>query len=113
MRIRILRLHLKREYWEQVRDGRKTHEFRRVSVWRRKLVNKGFDEVHLLLGYPKSGDTSSILRRKWRGYEERTITHPHFGPRPVRVLAIDVSKAVLQRAIMIFTPVDLLLNLYL
>jgi len=33
------------------------------------------------------------LRRVWRGVTPQTITHPHFGPESVAVLAIDVTGA--------------------
>lgn len=86
-------LHLKREYWEAIRDGSKKEEYReRGPYWGKRLRNKEFSEVVLLLGYPKSGDESKTLRRKWNGYEEKNITHKLFGER-VPVFAIDVSEA--------------------
>jgi len=30
--------------------------------------------------------------RTWRGLRETTITHPHFGPEPVEVYAINVQQ---------------------
>ncbi len=92
--MRILRLNLKGEYFDAIRAGTKTHEFRLASTWTRRLAGKVFDQVHLLRGYPKRGDESRILRRAWSGYTVQTITHPHFGPKPVKVLAIDVRHEI-------------------
>lgn len=46
----------------------------------------------LTLGYPKRDDTERRPIRPWRGYRVTTITHPHFGPEPVQVFAIDVRE---------------------
>lgn len=89
---RILRLNLKTEYFNAIRDGSKPEEYRLASKWEKRIVGKTFDEIHLLLGYPKRGDESRILRRKWNGYKVVERTHPHFGPDPVLVLAIDVTQ---------------------
>lgn len=90
--VKPLVLHLRREHWEAIRDGTKKEEYReRTAYWIRRLRNKEFLGVVLLLGYPKAGDESRTLRRRWRGFKEATITHPHFG-RQVDVFAIDVSE---------------------
>jgi len=90
--VKPLVLHLKREYWEAIRDGTKTEEYReRGPYWGRRLRNKEFMGIVLLLGYPKAGDESRTLRRRWKGYREKNITHPLFGEN-VPVFAIDVSE---------------------
>ena len=87
-------LPLKAEYFEAIRNGQKAEEFReRTPYWRRRLEGRTFDRVVLTLGYPQAGDTSRRLVREWRGYRETTITHPHFGDKPVNVFAIDVATA--------------------
>jgi hypothetical protein len=89
---RPLVLHLKREYWEAIRDGSKHEEYRlRTPYWERRLRNKEFSRVVLMLGYPRSGDDSRALHRKWTGCRETTITHPLLGE-AVPVFAIDVSE---------------------
>ncbi len=86
-----LHLPLKREYFEAIRDGTKTEEFRLVTpYWVRRLAGRTYTEIALTLGYPARDDTARRLVRPWRGYTIKTITHPHFGPRPVQVYAIDV-----------------------
>lgn len=89
--VRPLRLHLKGCYFDAIRDGTKTHEYRLAEKWEKRLAGKTWDEIHLLRGYPKRGDESRLLRRAWRGYKIQWLSHPHFGSGEVRVLAIDVT----------------------
>lgn len=93
--MRDLVLHLKREYWEAIRDGRKTHEFRmQTPYWNRRLGHADIERIVLCLGYPKRGDESRRLYRKWNGYTPAIITHKVFGVNsgPVEVWAIDVTE---------------------
>jgi len=92
--MRILRLNLKRKWWEQIRDGGKTVELRLAkNYWRKRLIGREYDEIHLCLGYPKRGDESRTLRRKWRMVAKETVLHEEFGPEPVAVFCIDVGCA--------------------
>ena len=91
----ILRLNLKRKWWEQIRDGEKTTELRKVTeYWRKRLVGRYYDEIHLCLGYPRRGDDSKILKRKWKGHFVATVKHEEFGPEPVDVFCINVAAPV-------------------
>lgn len=86
-------LPLKREYFEAIRDGSKTEEYRLCTpYWNRRLTYRKFDRIVLTLGYPARDDQSRRLTRKWCGYTIKTITHPHFGPEPVQVYAINVQE---------------------
>ena len=95
---KILTIHLKREYWERIHDGRKKYEYRLATrYWRNRILRLDgsilkYDLVHLLLGYPKSDDRSKLLVRKCGEITRRTITHKEFGPDPVEVFKIDVSE---------------------
>ena len=90
-----LTLPLKAEYFNAIKDGTKTEEFRlRTPFWRKRLEGKTFDRVVLTLGYPSRDDASKRLVLPWRGMRETTITHPHFGPDPVDVYAIQVTPNV-------------------
>lgn len=96
-----LNLPLRREYFEQIRDGEKTEEYRlHNEYWRKRLYEdsdqgnrKEFDRIVLTLGYPSRDDHERRLIRPWRGFTVKTITHPHFGPDPVQVYAIDVRES--------------------
>lgn len=85
-------LPLKAEYFRAIQDGSKSEEFRLCTTyWRKRLEGRQFGRVVLTLGYPARDDAARRLVREWRGYRVTTITHPHFGPAPVQVFAIDVA----------------------
>src|SRR5690606_4086794 len=84
-----LTLPLQREYFEQIKAGTKTVEYRLVTpYWTRRLDRRCYDQLILTLGYPSKNDASRRIVLPYRGYSIKTITHPHFGPDPVRVYAI-------------------------
>lgn len=85
-------LPVKREYFEQMRDGTKLAEYRLCTeYWRRRLLGRTYDSVVITLGYPKKDDAARRLVFPWRGYKVETIQHKHFGPDPVTVFAITVG----------------------
>ena len=86
-----LYLNLKGIYFDQIKEGTKTHEYRVAAKWRKRLEGKTFEQVVLMRGYPKRGDTERIIERPWRGFTVEEITHPHFGADPVEVCAIVVN----------------------
>jgi len=89
--LNILYLNLKGEYFDQIKAGTKTHEFRLASKWKKRLEGKIFENIVIRRGYPKRGDSEKELIRIFCGYELKEIIHPHFGADPVLVYAIDVS----------------------
>lgn len=90
--MKILHLHLKGEYFDAILSGEKKEEYRRNSqYWCDRLVTRHYDEVWLYRGYPRTGDSKNILKRKYQGYRLLKINHPHFGKEPIQVFAIDVS----------------------
>ena len=90
---RVLTLPLNGAYFDQIRDGSKVEEFRLVTpFWSKRLQGRTYDRIVLTRGYPPRDDHSRRLERSWRGFTRKTITHPHFGPDPVEVFAIDVSE---------------------
>lgn len=91
---RTLVLPLKAQYFNEIKAGTKTEEFRLCTpYWQNRLKSPFgyFDQIVLTLGYPKRGDESRRLLRPWQGFTVKTITHPHFGPHPVEVYAIKVN----------------------
>lgn len=79
-------------YFDQIKAGTKTEEYRLVTpFWSKRLVGRTYQHVTMTRGYPKASDQSRRLTLPWRGYERKTITHPHFGPDPVEVFAIKVQ----------------------
>lgn len=87
-----LTLAVKGVYFNQIKSGDKTEEYRLCTpYWAYRLVYREYDQIVLTLGYPKRDDTNRRLVLPWRGYTIKTITHPHFGPDPVTVYAINVK----------------------
>lgn len=91
----ILTLPLKREYFEAIANGSKPEEYRLCTpFWRKRLEGRQYDVIVLTLGYPAKDDAERRIACRWKGYVVKTITHPHFGPDPVEVFAIDVTDLV-------------------
>ncbi|EMF7390218.1 ASCH domain-containing protein [Vibrio parahaemolyticus] len=73
--MKVLHLPVKARYFRQMQTGEKKYEYRlQTDYWRKRLEGREYDEVHIKLGYPKSGDTEKILVRPWKGFEEMVIT---------------------------------------
>ena len=88
----ILTLNLKGEYFDQIKAGVKTEEYRLLKpCWVKRLARRNYDEIHLLRGYPPKDDDGKRITRPWRGCVLKSITHPHFGSEPVTVFAINVA----------------------
>lgn len=91
---RTLILPVKREYFEAIRDNKKLWEYRlRTPYWRKRIEEKEYDRITITLGYPARDDWERRITYFWRGFEERTITHPLFGSEPVDTYAIRVGSA--------------------
>jgi hypothetical protein len=93
--VTALVLPLKAEYFNAIKAGTKTEEYRLCTpYWQKRLYSPfgSYDQIILTLGYPKRDDHARRLVLPWRGYTIKTITHPHFGPMPVEVYAINVSQ---------------------
>ncbi|ECF7194099.1 ASCH domain-containing protein [Salmonella enterica subsp. enterica] len=94
-----LQLAVNGEYFDQMKRGEKVEEYRLVNpYWCRRLSNghnqqlpRRFDRLIITRGYPKRDDASKRIDVPYAGYEVKVITHPHFGPDPVKVFAIKVN----------------------
>lgn len=91
---KILYLHVKKKYFDEIKAGTKTEEYRRFNLyWRIRLGMKTFDEIHVLCGYPEKDDPGRTLIFPWKGYTIESIQHAEFGKdRPVEVYAILLEK---------------------
>lgn len=95
---RILTLPVKRMYFDQIKSGDKTREYREVTpYWIKRIEGREYDHVTITLGYPKRNDTERRLTFPWCGYERETIEHPHFGNSPVEVFAVKLSPLTTER----------------
>lgn len=85
-------LNLKKEYFEQIKQGKKAEEYRLCTpYWKKRIEGKAFDCVIIKCGYPSNSEINKILKFKYNGYEVKTIKHKHFGDTPVKVYAIKVE----------------------
>lgn len=82
-------------YYDDFESGRKKHEFRIYNdYWIKRLVGRTYEAVIIAKGYPKRGQADRRQVFKWKGYDIRTIIHPHFGSKPVKVFAIDCTERI-------------------
>lgn len=89
----VLYLPLKGEYFDQIKAGTKTVEYRLFNpYWRKRIEGKDFEIIEITKGYPPKDDDARRMQFYWEGYEVETITHPNFGNIPVEVFAIDLSQ---------------------
>ncbi|HAS1952765.1 TPA: ASCH domain-containing protein [Enterobacter asburiae] len=87
-----LQLAVNGEYFDQMKSGEKTEEYRLVtSFWSKRILARNYDRLIITRGYPKRDDASKRIDVPYAGYEVKVITHPHFGPEPVKVFAIKVN----------------------
>ncbi len=93
--MRKITFNLNREYFDQVKTGEKTEEYREVKPhWTNLLEGKNFDEVHICLGFPPKDDHAKRLVFPWRGYSiKENFIHPVFGNKPTTVYAIKLGGA--------------------
>ena len=88
--MKILHLHLKFEYFDDIAAGNKPEEFRLAKTWKHKLDNNQYTHIRLYRGYEKASP-STVITKPYKGYKLKTIVHPHFGNEPTEVCAIDVT----------------------
>lgn len=87
-----LQLAVNGEYFDQMKRGEKAEEYRLVNpYWGRRIFGRKYDRLIITRGYPKRDDLSKRIDVPYDGYEVKVITHPHFGPEPVKVFAIKVN----------------------
>jgi hypothetical protein len=89
-----LYLNLKGEFFDTIKSGTKAFEYRLYNdYWKKRLLNadgslKSWDGIVVRRGYPTAGDPDREIARDWRCAVVETITHEHFGQKPVAVFAI-------------------------
>ena len=84
---KILHLHVKRKYWEQVKYKLKNKEYRLIKPYWIKRLEKKYDLIYYWLSY-----TPKKLIFRYNGYVRTVIKHEEFGDKPVNVFAIDLTK---------------------
>lgn len=93
-----LHLHVKTEYFDQIKAGTKTEEYRlHNAYWVKRLVDmpsgakRVFSGIVIYNAY-KPG-TENRIEFPWNGWKLKGITHPHFGEDEVTVFAINLQSS--------------------
>lgn len=87
-----LHLHVKTEYFEQIKRGEKTEEYLIYNeYWCRRLLLRRIAYEGIAIHNAYESGEENRLTFPWRGFEIKEITHPHFGPEPVTVFAIKLE----------------------
>lgn len=82
-----LHLHVKTKYFNEIKNGEKSYEYRLCNdYWSKRIIARDYVSLIIYNAY-KPGSENRIVMR-YRGYKRMTITHPHFGPLPVVVYGI-------------------------
>ncbi len=85
-----LHLHVKTEYFDAVKRGEKTHEYRLSNAfWDKRLGGRTYDGIVYYNAYKPGAENR--IEMPWNGCFIEQITHPHFGPEPVVVYAIRMT----------------------
>lgn len=87
----VLSLYVRREYFDAIRRGEKTVEYRLVQRWQNRVEGHTFTHVEICWGYPKRADDDRRLLFPWTSAPRQMIAHPEFGPEPVEVYAIHLT----------------------
>lgn len=96
-----LHLHVKTEYFREIKAGIKKTEYRQVSAYWMKFFHwmphaengpKKYLYTGIVIYNAYRPGVHQQIHFKWSGVRLSRILHPHFGPRPVTVFAIDLIK---------------------
>ena len=80
---------LKGKYFEEIRSGIKTSEYRLCTdFWRKRLMSKPWRTVTFQLGYNRNAPR---IRKRIVDISETTVKYEFFGPDPVRVFEIRLA----------------------
>lgn len=89
--MKILRLAVRKKYFEEIKTGIKKEEYREIKpYWINKLATN-YDEVWITCGYLKNSETNKILKFKYNGFDIKKIKHEEFGGTEVEVYAIKLK----------------------
>ncbi len=86
---------VKKEYFDAIKSGEKTEEYRLYNdYWRKRIErqDREYEHVVITLGYPKKDDKEKRMVFPYLGYAVDLITHKHFGTEPVYVFSIPLAK---------------------
>lgn len=88
-------LHVRKIYFDQIKSGEKTEEYRIPSpYWCNRFSEDKppFEKVLIACGYPSKTDTDKWISFPFSGIQEKLVTSPEFGKKPVWVFAIALKR---------------------
>lgn len=89
-----LRIAVKKKYFDEIKAGIKTEEYRLFNeYWKKRLLDtkKEYKTVTVTMGYPKKGDKERQLTYPFIQPPLKKIHHREFGGEHVAVFAIPVG----------------------
>lgn len=92
--MKVLRLAVRKEYFEQIKAGIKKEEYRLIKPYWIKRLAKEYDQVWITLGYPKKIEKEKVLKFKYAGFCSKKINHKEFGISDVEVYAIKLGEKI-------------------
>lgn len=93
-RMKILKIAVKKEYFQQIKTGLKKEEYRLIKPYWTKRLAKQYDQVWITLGYPKNSEKEKIIKFKYNGFDIKKIKHKEFGICTVQVYVIKLGDVV-------------------
>jgi hypothetical protein len=84
-------LHIKKKWFDQIRYGIKTEEYRELKpYWISRIIRKAAElrGIVIICGYPSENTVDNTMNLPWKGYEIKTILNEEFGDQPTKVIAI-------------------------
>jgi len=87
IKLRVLHIHVRKEYWELARQKIKFWEWREIKPYWDKILSKNYDLIYYYMGY-----SSKKRIFHYDGWEKQTITHKEFGNIPKEVYAISLKE---------------------
>lgn len=90
-------LNLKYKWFDEIKSGNKTEEYRKYNdYWKSRLENKTYENIYIIKGYPKgfpyNCDPELRLIFPYIGYTLKTIKHDEFGDDPIAIFEIPLVK---------------------
>lgn len=87
-------LHVRSEYFDQIKSGEKKEEYRAIKPYWTERLNRNYDGIYIFRGYPKKEFWSSenFMLFPWRRFETKAITHKEFGDTPIQVYVIPLVR---------------------
>lgn len=95
--MKILKLAVKKEYFDLIKLGEKKEEYREIKkYWSKRLTNY-YDEVWITLGYPKINEKEKIIKFNYRGFTIKKVKHKEFGKDKINVYAIKLIDKIIEK----------------